>query len=174
MHPYGNRMQTLGLQGDRAESNRRQTDSQSVSGNQHRTRPQRKERESNSQGTCARTRPASNRLPSPFGLPFRMFARGELFLSSSTRIRTRPFQTNTGLGRSEDDLRFTIEPCQRGVSGRHGIRTHMPAKAHALAVRSGQPYPATFRSFVVFSSWPSMSVSRTAGRASQARHGGRQ
>ena len=37
--------------GDRAESNRRQTDSQSVSGNQHRTRPQRKERELNPQGT---------------------------------------------------------------------------------------------------------------------------
>ena len=37
--------------GDRAKSNRRQTDSQSVSGNQHRIRPQRKERELNSQGT---------------------------------------------------------------------------------------------------------------------------
>ena len=35
--------------GDRAESNRYQTDSQSVSGNQHRTRPQRKERELNPQ-----------------------------------------------------------------------------------------------------------------------------
>ena len=65
-------MQTLGLQGDRAESNRRQTDSQSVSGNQHRTRPQRKERELNPQGTRKRTRPASNRFPSPFGLPFRI------------------------------------------------------------------------------------------------------
>ena len=36
--------------GDRAESNRCQTDSQSVSGNQHRIRPQRKARESNPQG----------------------------------------------------------------------------------------------------------------------------
>ena len=35
------------MQGDRAESNRRQTDSQSVSGNQHRTRPQRKVWDSN-------------------------------------------------------------------------------------------------------------------------------
>ena len=58
------------IQGDRAESNRRQTDSQSVSGNQHRTRPQRKERESNPQGTLVRTRPASNRFPSPIGWPF--------------------------------------------------------------------------------------------------------
>ena len=41
----------IGSKGDRAESNRCQTDSQSVSGNQHRTRPQRKERELNSQGT---------------------------------------------------------------------------------------------------------------------------
>ena len=38
------------IEGDRAESNGCQTDSQSVSGNQHRTRPQRKERESNPQG----------------------------------------------------------------------------------------------------------------------------
>ena len=38
------------IEGDRAESNRRQTDSQSASGNQHRTRPQRKERGSNPQG----------------------------------------------------------------------------------------------------------------------------
>ena len=35
--------------GDRAESNRCQTVSQSVSGNQHRIRPQRKERELNPQ-----------------------------------------------------------------------------------------------------------------------------
>lgn len=80
--------------GDRAESNRRQTDSQSVSGNQHRTRPQWKERESNPQGfsmalarlppmrtqpslhrehrfSSQKAQPASNRVPSPIGLPFR-------------------------------------------------------------------------------------------------------
>lgn len=32
-----------------------------------------------------------------------------------------------------------------GHSGRHGIRTHTSFRAHALAVRSGKPYPATFR-----------------------------
>ena len=30
-------------------------------------------------------------------------------------------------------------------SGRHGIRTHIPVRRHALAVRPGEPYPATFR-----------------------------
>ena len=117
--------------------NRRRTDSQSVSGNQHRTRPQRKERESNSQGTRERTRPASNRFPSPIGLPFRLPQQAACLPSSPTRIRTR----NTSL-EARDDFRFTIGPCQ---SGRHEIRTHTPVKAHALAVRSGQPYPATFR-----------------------------
>ena len=51
--------------GGRSELNRRRTDSQSVSGNQHRTRPQRKERESNPQGTFVLDRlPTGSRLPS--------------------------------------------------------------------------------------------------------------
>src|SRR5690349_23932602 len=38
-------------------------------------------------------------------------------------------------------LRFTIGAC----SGRQGIRTLTPSRAHSLAPRPGQPYPATFR-----------------------------
>ena len=64
--------------GDRAESNRRQTDSQSVSGNQHRTRPQRKERELNPQGTFVLDRlPTGSRRQSgcPSVLSFQSVAR---------------------------------------------------------------------------------------------------
>jgi hypothetical protein len=39
-------------------------------------------------------------------------------------------------------LLFTIGAC----SGRQGIRTLTPSRAHSLAPRPGQPYPATFRS----------------------------
>jgi hypothetical protein len=53
-----------------------------------------------------------------------------------TRTRTR----NTSLG-SRHDLRFTIGT----GSGRQGIRTLTPLRAHSLAPRPGQPYPATFR-----------------------------
>ncbi len=49
------------------------------------------------------------------------------------------------------------------VSGRHGIRTHIPSQAHALAVQSGQPYPATFRMYQVDSPGiePGLPVCRT-------------
>src|SRR5437660_1770055 len=53
-----------------------------------------------------------------------------------TRTRTR----NTSLG-PRHDLRFTIGT----GSGRQGIRTLTPSRAHSLAPRPGQPYPATFR-----------------------------
>ena len=65
----------------------------------------RKKRESNSQGTRERTRPASNRLPSPIGLPFRSPQQAASLFSSPTRIRT----WNTSL-EARDDVRFTIEP----------------------------------------------------------------
>ena len=92
------------IEGDRAESNRCQTDSQSVSGNQHRTRPQRTERELNPQGTN-HARPASNRFPSPIGWPFQFgFCRRLLFFIASTRTRTR----NSSL-EARNDFRFTIE-----------------------------------------------------------------
>ncbi len=44
---------TTNNEGDRAESNRRQTASQTASGNQHRTRPQRRTRDSNPHGANA-------------------------------------------------------------------------------------------------------------------------
>ena len=84
------------MKGDRAELNRRRTDSQSVSGNQHRTRPQRKERESNPQGLsldCFRNS-CHRRLACP-----------SIASSSSTRIRT----WNLSL-EARHDVRFTIEP----------------------------------------------------------------
>ena len=86
--------------GDRAESNRRQTDSQSVSGNQHRTRPQRKERELNPQGTFVLDRlPTGSRRQS--GCPSVLF----FSISSPTRNRTRNFSLE-----ARHDVRFTIEP----------------------------------------------------------------
>ena len=91
------------MKGDRAESNRRRTDSQSVSGNQHRTRPQRKERDSNPQSRGAL--PASNRIPSP-ALPAGGRMCPSVSFSSSTRIRT----WNLSL-EARHDVRFTIEPC---------------------------------------------------------------
>ena len=59
---------------------------------------ERKERELNPQGSCKNARPASNRFPSPFGLPFRNY------FNTSTRIRTQ----NTPL-EAEHDFHFTIE-----------------------------------------------------------------
>ena len=58
----------------------------------------RKERELNPQGTLKNARPASNRLPSPFGWPFR------ISVITSTRNRTQ----NTPL-EAEHDFHFTIE-----------------------------------------------------------------
>ena len=63
---------------------------------------ERKERELNPQGRSAR--PASNRVPSPIGLPFRFIQRSRPG-SPTTRIRTR----NTSL-EARHDVRFTIEP----------------------------------------------------------------
>lgn len=58
------------------------------------------------------------------------------FVIGSTRTRTRNASFE-----ARHDVHFTIEP-----SGRRGIRTRMPAKAHALAMRFGQPYPIPFHS----------------------------
>lgn len=59
---------------------------------------------------------------------------------TSTRIRTRNTQLEAGR-----DFRFTIEAI-RQKSGRQGIRTLISLEERsALAVRSGQPYPATFQ-----------------------------
>ena len=60
----------------------------------------RKERESNPQGRKAQ--PASNRVPSPIGLPFRLL---DCRFSSPTRTRTRNLSLE-----ARHDVRFTIGP----------------------------------------------------------------
>lgn len=86
-------------------------------------------------------------LPSSFILP-PSSSRLPPFDTSPTRTRTR----NTSL-EARDDYPFHHRAGHRrgaarrtapALSGRHGIRTHIPIRGHALAVRPGKPYPATF------------------------------
>ena len=92
---------------------------------------ERKERELNPQGT-QHARPASNRFPSPFGWPFRCL------FNASTRTRTQNIPLEAG-----HDLHFTTEALQKRKA--RDSNPHLPRGRAALAVRSGQPYPATFR-----------------------------
>ena len=75
--------------------------------------------------------PGSSRLPSPIGLPIQ--------LSSPTRIRTWNLSFE-----ARHDVRFTIEPFCKQAEGK-GFEPSSPLWWHALAVRPGKPYPATFR-----------------------------
>ena len=60
-------------------------------------------------------------------------------ISGPTRIRTRNARLEAGC-----DFRFTIRPCQSFKRKARDSNPHLQWRA-ALAVRSGQPYPATFR-----------------------------
>lgn len=92
---------------------------------------ERKERESNPQGT-QHVRPASNRFPSPFGWPF------DCLFNASARTRTQNIPLEAG-----HDFPFTTEALQKRKA--RDSNPHLPRGRAALAVRSGQPYPATFR-----------------------------
>ena len=123
------------IRGDRAESNRRQTDSQSVSGNQHRIRPQRNGRELNPQDAFTFDRlPTGSRRQSggPSVGGWRVKVEGSSKFPS-TKIRLiciPPF--------------CSLTP-KATESGRQGSRTLKARRPHGLANRPGKPYPATFR-----------------------------
>jgi hypothetical protein len=104
---------------------------------------ERKERELNPQGTL-HARPASNRLPSPIGWPFRLFRNYLDQDSNKTRTTAVRLSPTLEAGR---DFRFTTEAVAGGLcsSGRQGIRTLTANWPHGLANRPGKPYPATFR-----------------------------
>lgn len=61
-----------------------------------------------------------------------------LSLNASTRTRTQNIPLEAG-----HDLHFTIEALQKRKA--RDSNPHLPRGRAALAVRSGQPYPATFR-----------------------------
>jgi hypothetical protein len=79
-----------------------------------------------------RPQPVSNRCPAPIGRPFRCL------FNASTRTRTQNIPLEAG-----HDLHFTIEALQKRKA--RDSNPHLPLGRAALAVRSGQPYPATFR-----------------------------
>ena len=74
----------------------------------------------------------SNRCPAPIGRPFRYL------FNASTRTRTWNIPLEAG-----GDFRFTTETYQKRKA--RDSNPHPPCGRAALAVRSGQPYPATFR-----------------------------
>lgn len=125
--------------GDRAESNRCQTDSQSVSGNQHRIRPQRKERELNPQDAFTFDRlPTGSRRQS--GGPSVI-----KYLSNigPTRIRTRNARVEAGC-----DFDFTIRPVierkarESNPQGPEAARLSKPARQ---AISGYLPFQWTHR-----------------------------
>jgi hypothetical protein len=79
-------------------------------------------------------RPISNRVPSPFGLPFRIFD----CACAHRRDGSPPVIAVNQVSL----IALTTGQCL--ASGRQGIRTLIPRRETALAVRPGQPYPATF------------------------------
>ena len=103
----------------------------------HFTIRERKERELNPQGSCKNARPASNRFPSPFGLPFRNS------FNTSTRIRTQ----NTPL-EAEHDFHFTTEAKNKRKardSNPHGPKTARFSKPARQALSGYLPYSAQVR-----------------------------
>ena len=127
-------------------------------------RGERKERELNPQGT-RHARPASNRFPSPVGWSFLVV----VFRSAKERDGTSKFK---GLGKCQNaklkkdrvpcfghfeistflrhlvlELRNSVHPRSERRQSRRKARDsnpHLPIGRHALAKRSGNPYPATF------------------------------
>jgi hypothetical protein len=98
---------------------------------------------------CAQ--PASNRLPSSIGWPFRFFS----VSNTPTRTRTR----NPSLG-PRRDFPFTTGTCfvlTDPAEGK-GFEPSSRRARTALAERPGQPYPATFRS--CYSSGPTENRTR--------------
>ena len=118
------------IRGDRAESNRCQTDSQSVSGNQHRIRPQRKERELNPQDIFT-----FDRLP--------------------TGSRRQSGGPSVGGGRLETEglrklpVEFASYAFSGSLSSRQqaegkGVEPSSACRTARVSKRPGKPYPATF------------------------------
>ncbi len=100
----------------------------------------------NSQGNAI-ARPASNRLPSPIGLPFR-------FVSSPTRIRT----WNTWL-----EARYDHPFHHQAISGRQGNRTLITLWRICLAGRPSEPVSG-YLPFVCFVSGVTENRTRRVSR----------
>ncbi len=94
---------------------------------------ERKEKESNPQGRKAQ--PASNRVPSPIGLPFRFV----FSISSPTRNRTRNFSLE-----ARHDVRFTIEPKAEG-GGIEPYPTPLPERLVSNQVPEPVRLPSVFQ-----------------------------
>jgi hypothetical protein len=87
--------------------------------------------------TGIRTRNAS--LEARNDHPFHHRGRPSRLDRENTPTRNRTWDTSLG-PRHDHPLHHRGDP-----SGRQGIRTLKPVRAHSLAVRPGEPYPATFR-----------------------------